>query len=131
MDSSEMYCQVVASAVSHFMFDTDLGYVHSPPCKRRGGRAISKTDPFRKKARTGWSLTSDASECVCETCRVSDHPVCGSSVASRLLIDAAATPPLQGRECTQTETCVLVKIYKRIRAPPSPGQTLGQSLPPV
>jgi len=25
---------------------------------------------------------------------VSDHPVCGSSVASRLLIDAAATPPL-------------------------------------
>jgi len=49
-------------------------------------------DPFRKKARTGWSLTSDASECVCATWRVSDHPVCGSSVASRLLIDAAATP---------------------------------------
>src|SRR5437016_3734922 len=43
-------------------------------------------------AKEGWSLTSDASECVCETCRLSDHPVCGSSVASRLLIDAAATP---------------------------------------
>jgi len=24
---------------------------------------------------------------------VSDHPVCGASVASRLFIDAAATPP--------------------------------------
>src|SRR5437867_2617078 len=68
-------------------------------------------DPFRKKARTGWSLTSDASECVSETCCVSDHPVCGSSVASRLLIDAAATPPLQGGECASTELCLLVKNY--------------------
>src|SRR5438874_1632715 len=67
-----------------------FGYI--PSLQRRGGRAISKMDPFRKKARTGWSLTSEASECVCETWRVSDHPVCGSSVASRLLIDAAAPP---------------------------------------
>jgi len=29
-----------------------------------------------------------------ETWRVSDHPVCGASVASRLFIYAAATPPL-------------------------------------
>src|SRR5207248_4715455 len=28
-----------------------------------------------------------------ETLRVSDHPVCGASVASRLFSDAAATPP--------------------------------------
>jgi hypothetical protein len=28
--------------------------------------------------------------------RRSDHPVCGSSVASQLLISAAATPPFQG-----------------------------------
>src|SRR2546430_16383430 len=33
-----------------------------------------------------------------EMCSVSDHPVCGLSVASRLFIDAAATPPLQGGE---------------------------------
>src|SRR5205823_1699217 len=39
-----------------------------------------------------------------QTCRVSDHPVCGSSVASRLLIDAAATPPLQGGECASLLT---------------------------
>jgi hypothetical protein len=36
--------------------------------------------------------------------RVSDHPVCGASVASRLFIDAAATPPLQGGECACVET---------------------------
>src|SRR5207249_4106831 len=71
-------------------------------------------DPFRKKARTGWSLTSDASECVCETCRVSDHPVCGSSVASRLLIDAAATPPLQGGEYASTKLCLLVNVIQLI-----------------
>src|SRR5207245_10459754 len=32
------------------------------------------------------------------TSRRPDHPVCGGSVASRLFIDAAATPPLQGGE---------------------------------
>src|SRR3989441_1258796 len=46
-----------------------------------------------EKARTGWSLASDVSECVLKHLRVSDHPVCGASVASRLFIDAAATPP--------------------------------------
>jgi len=49
-----------------------------------------------EKARTGWSLRSHAPECVLKHLRVSDHPVCGASVASRLFIDAAATPPLQG-----------------------------------
>src|SRR5437879_1576908 len=34
-----------------------------------------------------------------DTLRVSDHPVCGASVASRLFINAAASPPLQGGEC--------------------------------
>src|SRR5438128_11549910 len=34
-----------------------------------------------------------------DTLRVGDHPVCGASVASRLFINAAATPPSQGGEC--------------------------------
>src|SRR5437899_68289 len=38
-----------------------------------------------------------------ETCRVIDHSVCGAAVASRLFIDAAATPPWQGGESDQTE----------------------------
>jgi len=38
-----------------------------------------------------------------ETCRVVDHPVCGDAVASRLFIDAAATPPWQGGENAQTQ----------------------------
>jgi len=44
--------------------------------------------------RTGWSLTNHVAECVLERWLVSDHPVCGwLSVASRLFIEAAATPP--------------------------------------
>src|SRR5437879_2723915 len=39
-----------------------------------------------------------------DTLRVSDHPVCGASVASRLFIDAAATPPCEGGECARIET---------------------------
>src|SRR5947208_2917020 len=68
-------------------------------------------DPFRKKAPTGWSLTSDASECVCETCRVSDHPVCGSSVASRLLIDAAATLCKEGNVPKLKHVCLSKFIW--------------------
>src|SRR5438105_13722411 len=62
------------------------------PLQRRGGRAIKKWSRS-EKARTGWSLATDVSECVLKHLRVSDHPVCGASVASRLFSDAAATPP--------------------------------------
>src|SRR6266446_235657 len=75
---------------------------HFPLLLRRGGRAIKKWSRS-EKARTGWSLASSVSECVLKHLRVSDHPVCGASVASRLFISAAATPPLQGGECAQTE----------------------------
>src|ERR1700757_4523424 len=69
----------------------------SPPCKG-GLTAPSKKRSRSKKARTGWSLASNVSKCVLKHLRVSDHPVCGASGASRLLFDAAATPPLQGGE---------------------------------
>src|SRR5204862_1599711 len=85
------------------MSATDLGKAHSPP--PRGGVAAPLTKWIRsEKARTGWSLTSGVSECLSEMCGVSDHPVCGSSVASRLLIDAAATPPYEGGECACPES---------------------------
>src|SRR5213083_1772522 len=77
-----------------------MGGAHSPP--RRGGEARrlieagapgAKREPGRAKPQL---MVSSA-----ETFRRSDHPVCGSSVASRLLTDAASTPPLRGGECFQ------------------------------
>src|SRR5438876_2014155 len=75
---------------------------YSPPCKG-GVAAPSQKWSRSEKARTGWSLASNVSECVLKHLRVSDHPVCGASVASRLFIDAAATPPLPGGESADTE----------------------------
>src|SRR5205823_13207656 len=47
-----------------------------------------------------------------EEFRRSDHPVCGASEASRLFINAAATPPFQGGECVRTETvCQFIHTF--------------------
>src|SRR3989442_1239327 len=43
--------------------------------------------------RRGGALASHGSQCILRHLSVSDHPVCGASVASQLFIDAAATPP--------------------------------------
>jgi hypothetical protein len=64
---------------------------------RRGSRVIKEMVPFRKGA-DGVVNHNSCSGMRFETHRVIDHPVCGASVASRLFIDAAATPPLQGGE---------------------------------
>src|SRR6266481_4242346 len=61
--------------------------------------------------RTGWSLTNHVAECVPVPQLVSDHPVCGASVASRLFIEAAATPPHEEGN-TPTRTCR--PIYPRL-----------------
>src|SRR5215831_21199910 len=68
-----------------------------PSLKRRGGCAVQKISrshfsPRRRGGQTGEIIRP-------ERFRGTDHPVCGSSVASHLLIDAAATPPFQGGEC--------------------------------
>src|SRR5204863_168113 len=55
-----------------------------------------------EEART-WSLTSYVSQCVLKHLCVIDHPVCGAAVASRLFIDAAASPPWQGGESAGTQ----------------------------
>src|SRR6267143_1531689 len=71
-----------------------------PSLLRRGGRAIKKMVPFRKGA-DGVVAREVCFATRFSACRVSDHPVCGASVASQLFTDAAATPPLQGGECRQ------------------------------
>ena len=86
---------------------------HSPPWQG-GVAAPSKNGPFRRGADGVVNLKL----CIgmrSERCRVIDHslcfalsrsrcaPVCGVAVASRLFIDAAATPPWQGGENAQTE----------------------------
>jgi hypothetical protein len=116
------------AVVSQFEKRKSLFAVIFPSLKRRGGRAINKMDPFR-------------------------HGAAGvvSSVASQLLIDAAASPPFQGGESLhssriQTETLsmaccamsnVLVSLVKQPNDPiiwNDRGGTrilsLSESLPP-
>src|SRR5438270_14096596 len=62
---------------------------YSPPCKGGVDATLRKCREASLMERTGWSLTSYVA--------LSDHPVCGASVAARLFIDAAATPPFARR----------------------------------
>src|ERR1043166_7538224 len=62
--------------------------------------------------------------------RRTDHPVCGASEASRLFINAAATPPFQGGECVRTETvCQFIHTFSALGRSAS-DQTLTQGLRP-
>ena len=85
-----------------------------PSSQRRGGRDINKMEASFDGAD---GVVSSAQSSGLKTFRRSDHyygfalsrsrsaPVCGASVASHLLIDAAATPPLRGGEYSpQTKT---------------------------
>src|SRR5262252_5510807 len=71
-----------------------VGLGDIPLLVRRGGRDIKKNGakPLHLE-RTGWSLTSHVAGFISRTCPVSDHPVCAASVASRLFLTGAATPP--------------------------------------
>src|SRR5215471_10559703 len=79
-----------------------------PSLKRRGGCAVKKISRShlspRRRARSASAIarsinSGQTGEIIRpERFRRTDHPVCGSSVASHLLIDAAATPPFQGGE---------------------------------
>src|SRR5215510_14499706 len=66
--------------------------------------------------RTGWSLTSQVSESVFATWLVSDHPVCADSVATRLFLTSAATPPLQGGESARSRFAV--NLFTRLQSVP-------------
>src|SRR2546426_5778629 len=92
----------------------NYGRAYSPPCEG-GVSAPSKNGSVPKTARTGWSLTSYVSKCVLKHWRVSDHPVCGASVATRLFMDAAATPPLQGGECAPLNSSTIHSHFRTAR----------------
>src|SRR5437879_12031446 len=68
---------------------------YSPPCKG-GVAAPSKNGPVPKRRRRGGRSRVAFRNAFLKHLRVSDHPVCGGSVASRLLIDAAATRHEEG-----------------------------------
>src|SRR5882762_5000873 len=68
-----------------------------PSLPRRGGRAIKKWSRS-EKARTGWSLTSYVSECVLKRVLWLTTPSAALRWLRDFIIDAAATPPLQGGE---------------------------------
>src|SRR6266446_4271827 len=67
---------------------------YSPPCKG-GVAAPSKNGPVPKRRGRGGRSRVTFRNAFLKHLRVSDHPVCGASVASRLFINAAATPPLE------------------------------------
>src|SRR5947199_4899577 len=85
-----------------------------PSLKRRGGCAIKKMSRsnLSSRRRGGAKRKPDRAQPQekfgeifrPEEFRRTDHPVCGASEASRLFINAAASPPLQGGECVRTET---------------------------
>src|SRR5438105_3377085 len=90
-----------------------------PSLKRRGGCAIKKMSRsnLSSRRRGGAKRKPDRAQPQekigeifrPEEFRRTDHPVCGASEASRLFINAAATPPFQGGECVRTETvCQLI-----------------------
>ena len=72
------------------MLDASTGE-RSPLLARRGGRDIKKNiAKLRLMERTGWWIKIDS-----VFLNLIHHPVCGAKVASRLFLDAAATPPVQ------------------------------------
>src|ERR1043166_617044 len=66
-----------------------------PSSQRRGGRAINKMDPFRNGAA---GVVSSAKLFRPEDFAELTTPSAALSVASQLLLDAAATPPRRGGE---------------------------------
>src|SRR6266481_9447325 len=90
-------------------------WAHSPPQEEGWTRhqEDAAKPPFME--RTGWSLTNHVAECVLEPWLVSDHPVCGASVASRLFIDAAATPPQEEGNAPRLNNC---RIRSQVHTPP-------------
>src|SRR5438552_7867789 len=96
-----------------------------PSLKRRGGCAIKKMSRsnLSSRRRGGAKRKPDRAQPQekigeifrPEEFRRTDHPVCGASEASRLFINAAATPPLQGGECVRTETvCQFIHTFSAL-----------------
>src|SRR5438094_5704149 len=118
-----------------------------PSFKRRGGCAIKKMSRsnLSSRRRGGAKRKPDRAQPQekigeifrPEELRRTDHPVCGASEASRLFINAAATPPFQGGECVRTETvCQFIHTFSALgklssmeQAPK--GRQIQSVLPPL
>src|SRR5213080_3489701 len=84
-----------------------------PSLKRRGGCAIKKMSRSNLSSRRRGGQIGEIFRP--EEFRRTDHPVCGASEASRLFINAAATPPFQGGECVRTETvCQFIHTFSAL-----------------
>src|SRR5438093_5622749 len=84
-----------------------------PSLKRRGGCAIKKMSRSNLSSRRRGGQIGEIFRP--EEFGRTDHPVCGASEASRLFINAAATPPFQGGECVRTETvCQLIPTFSAL-----------------
>src|SRR5438876_11982685 len=84
-----------------------------PSLKRRSGCAIKKMSRSNLSSRRRGGQIGEIFRP--EEFRRTDHPVCGASEASRLFIDAAATPPFQGGECVRTETvCQFIHTFSAL-----------------
>src|SRR5437868_459460 len=88
--------------------------------RRRGG-AKRKPDRAQPQEKIGEIFRPE------EFCRT-DHPVCGASEATRLFINAAATPPFQGGECVRTETvCQFIHTFSALGYDLDAAPRLGNS----
>src|SRR5207249_4085301 len=84
-----------------------------PSLQRRGGCAIKKMSRSNLSSRRRGGQIGEIFRP--EEFRRTDHPVCGASEASRLFINAAATPPFQGGECVRTETvCQFIHTFSAL-----------------
>src|SRR5439155_3483758 len=84
-----------------------------PSLKRRGGCAIKKMSRSNLSSRRRGGHIGEIFRP--EEFRRTDPPVCGASEASRLFINAAATPPFQGGECVRTETvCQFIHTFSAL-----------------
>src|SRR5205085_2809387 len=79
--------------------------------RRRGG-AKRKPDRAQPQEKFGGIFRP-------EVFRRTDHPVCSASEASRLFIDAAATPPFQGGETTRRAAACCFGHYSGTAAGPA------------
>src|SRR5437867_10441693 len=82
-----------------------------PSLKRRGGCAIKKMSRSNLSSRRRGGQIGEIFRP--EEFRRTDHPVCGASEASRLFINAAATPPLQG--VSRAVLLASAKTHKKLR----------------
>src|SRR5919109_1130087 len=92
-----------------------------PSLKRRGGCAIKKISRSNLSSRRRGGQTGETLQAL--RFRRTDHPVCSALEASRLFINAAATPPFQGGENAQAARDNSLRPLLFHWAPPSKGRT--------